>query len=75
VADLRPEALEQEELLIVVQVNGKVRGRITVPADETQERIESAALADERVSAFLGEKKIQRVVHVPRRLVNIVAEG
>jgi leucyl-tRNA synthetase len=70
-----PEALEQEELLIVVQVNGKVRGRITVPADETQERIESAALADERVSAFLGEKKIQRVVHVPRRLVNIVAEG
>jgi leucyl-tRNA synthetase len=70
-----PEALEQEELLIVVQVNGKVRGKITVPADVTQERIERAALADERVSAFLGEKKIQRLVHVPRRLVNIVVEG
>jgi len=69
------EALEQEELLIVVQVNGKVRGKITVPADVTQERIERAALADERVSAFLGEKKIQRLVHVPRRLLNIVVEG
>ena len=69
------EALEEEQLLIVVQVNGKVRGKITVPADVTQERIERAALADERVSAFLGEKKIQRLVHVPRRLLNIVVEG
>ena len=69
------EALEEEQLLIVVQVNGKMRGKITVPADVTQERIERAALADERVSAFLGEKKIQRLVHVPRRLLNIVVEG
>ena len=69
------DALEEEQLLIVVQVNGKVRGKITVPADVTQERIERAALADERVSAFLGEKKIQRLVHVPRRLLNIVVEG
>ena len=58
-----------------MQVNGKVRGKITVPADVTQERIERVALADERVSAFLGERKIQRLVHVPRRLLNIVVEG
>jgi leucyl-tRNA synthetase len=69
------EALEEEQLLIVVQVNGKVRGRITVPADVTRERIESVAMADERVRSFLDGKKIQRLVYVPLRLVNIVTEG
>ena len=69
------EALEEERLLIVVQVNGKVRGKITVPADVTQERIETEALADPRVSSFLDGKKVRKVVHVPGRLVNIVAEG
>jgi leucyl-tRNA synthetase len=69
-----PQALEQEELLIVVQVNGKVRGKITVPAEVAQEQIERVALADERVNAFLDGKKIRRLVHVPRRLVNIVTE-
>jgi leucyl-tRNA synthetase len=68
-------ALEEEKLLIVVQVNGKVRGKITVPADVTQERIQADALADPKVIDFLGGKKVQRVVYVPRRLVNIVVEG
>jgi leucyl-tRNA synthetase len=70
-----PQALEQDELLIVVQVNGKVRGKITVPATANSQHIESAALADERVTAFLNGKKVRRLVHVPRRLVNIVVEG
>ncbi|HUF43445.1 MAG TPA: leucine--tRNA ligase [Verrucomicrobiae bacterium] len=69
------EALEEEKLLIVVQVNGKVRGRVTVPADATQERVQTDALADPRVVDFLGGKRIRRVVYVPRRLVNIVVEG
>jgi leucyl-tRNA synthetase len=68
-------ALEEEKLLIVVQVNGKVRGKITVPADVTQERIQSEALSDDKVVGFLEGKKVQRVVYVPRRLVNIVLEG
>ena len=67
--------LEEEKLLIVVQVNGKVRGKITVAADVTQQEIETNALADPRVIAFLGGKNVRRVVYVPRRLVNIVAEG
>jgi leucyl-tRNA synthetase len=70
-----PEALEEESLLIVVQVNGKVRGKITVPADVTQERIQSEALADSRVAGFLDGKRVRRVVYVPRRLLNIVVEG
>jgi leucyl-tRNA synthetase len=69
------DALEEEELLIVVQVNGKVRGKITVPADASQEQIEALALADPKVVGFLDGKKVQRVVYVPRRLVNIVVEG
>jgi leucyl-tRNA synthetase len=68
------EALEEEKLLIVVQVNGKVRGKITVPADVTQERIESEALADPKVVGFLNGQKVRRTIYVPRRLVNIVAE-
>jgi leucyl-tRNA synthetase len=69
------EALASDELLIVVQVNGKVRGKITVGADADREQVESLALADERVTAFLGNKKIRRLVYVPRRLVNIVLEA
>ena len=69
------EALEEEKLLIVVQVNGKVRGKITVAADVTRERIETDALSDPKVAGLLDGKKVRRVVYVPRRLVNIVVEG
>jgi leucyl-tRNA synthetase len=68
-------ALEQEKLLIVVQVNGKVRGKITVSADSSGDSIEDAALADPKVKAFLAGKEILRVVQVPRRLVNVVLKG
>ena len=69
------EALEEEQLLIVVQVNGKVRGRITVAVELDLKEIESEALKDQRVRGFLDGKKVQKVIHVPRRLVNIVVEG
>ena len=69
------EALEEEQLLIVVQVNGKVRGKITVAAEVDPKEIESEALQDQKVKSFLDGKKIQKVIHVPRRLVNIVLEG
>jgi len=69
------EALEEVRWLIVVQVDGRVRGRITVPADASNEFIEAEALADPKVKGFLHGKEIQRVIQVPRRLVNIVLEG
>jgi leucyl-tRNA synthetase len=69
------KALEEEELLIVVQVNGKVRGKITVPADIEQRQIESEALNDQKVRSFVDGKTVRKVVYVPRRLVNIVVEG
>jgi leucyl-tRNA synthetase len=70
-----PQALEEEQLLIVIQVNGKVRGKMTVPVDIEQSELEVDALADARVRAFIDGKKVQRIVYVPRRLVNIVLEG
>jgi leucyl-tRNA synthetase len=69
------DALAEEEFLIVVQVNGKIRGKITVPAEVTQEYIEKNALADPKVIGFIDGRAVRRVVYVPRRLVNIVVEG
>ena len=68
----RPEALEVDIRLIVLQVNGKVRSRIEVPACFSQEEIEAVALKDERVQLFVGEKPIIKVIVVQNKLVNIV---
>lgn len=68
-----PEALKADDLLIVVQVNGKVRGRVTVPADSSEEAIREAACADETVQKFLEGKTVRKVIYVKGRLVNIVA--
>ncbi|MHC4952756.1 MAG: leucine--tRNA ligase [Planctomycetota bacterium] len=65
--------LKDDEVEIVVQVLGKVRGRITVAADASNEAIEEAARADERIAAMLGGKTVRKVIVVPGRLVNFVA--
>jgi len=66
-------ALVAETLLIVVQVNGKVRGKVTVPVDADKEAVEVAALADPNVARFLEGKTLRKVIVVPGRLVNVVA--
>ncbi len=66
------EAAADEELLIVVQVNGKLRGRITVPVDAAEETVKSAALADERVAPYLEGKTPRKVIYVPGKLLNVV---
>jgi len=65
-------ALTAETLLIVVQVNGKVRGKVTVPADADKGAIEAAALADANVARFTEGKNVRKVIVVPGRLVNVV---
>ncbi len=67
-----PSALQQDEIELVVQVNGKLRGRVAVPAGATQAQIEQIALADENVSRFTEGRQIRKVIVVPGRLVNIV---
>ncbi len=65
-------ALEQDTIELVVQVNGKLRGRVQVAADATRDAIEAVALADENVQRFVDGKEIRKVVVVPGRLVNVV---
>jgi leucyl-tRNA synthetase len=67
-----PEAAKAEEILIVVQVNGKVRSRITVLADATDEEIKQTALADQRVQQYIQGKELRKVIVVPKKLVNVV---
>ncbi len=65
-------ALQQDELELVVQVNGKLRGKVTVNADMDNPQIETTALADPNVSRFIEGKTIKKIIIVPGRLVNIV---
>ncbi|MEI6305841.1 MAG: class I tRNA ligase family protein, partial [Deltaproteobacteria bacterium] len=66
------EAVVDEELLVVVQVNGKLRSRITVPAGTDEESVNSMALTDVKVLPFLEGKQVRKVISVPGKLVNIV---
>ncbi|WP_017444584.1 leucine--tRNA ligase [Gayadomonas joobiniege] len=66
-------ALVEDEKLIVVQVNGKVRSKITVAADAAQADVQTFALADENVARFIDGKTVRKVIYVPGKLLNIVA--
>jgi leucyl-tRNA synthetase len=69
------EALLLESTIeLPVQVNSKVRARITVPADASQDDILAAALAQEKVSAAIGEKTVVKKILIPGRLVNLVVK-
>lgn len=68
------EALKVDNVEIVLQVNGKVRGRLTVPAEVTKEELEKIAMADANVQAHIGDATVRKIICVPGRLVNIVAK-
>jgi len=68
----REEAIEREEALIVLQVNGKLRSRITAAVDAADEEVQRMALADESVQKFVQGRPIRKVVVVKNKLVNIV---
>jgi len=65
-------ALEQDSVEIVVQVNGKLRARIAVPADADRDEVAAVALADRNVQRFVADKEIRKTIVVPGRLVNLV---
>jgi len=70
--DYHEAALARDEWVIVVQVNGKLRSRLTVEAGTAKAAIESLALADDRARKFIGDKPVRKVIVVPGKLVNIV---
>ncbi|MGI0117839.1 leucine--tRNA ligase [Zooshikella sp. RANM57] len=67
------DALAADSVLIVAQVNGKVRAKLTVPADADKETVESIAMTNENVQKFLIDKTVRKVIVVPNKLINIVA--
>ena len=67
-----PEAAREEELTIVVQVNGKLRSRIQVPSGTPAQEVERMALADDKVQKFTAGKTVRKVIVVPGKLVNVV---
>jgi len=64
----------EEKITIVIQVNGKVRSRILIDADETDEKIKKLALNNEKIKQFTGNKDIVKEIYVPKKLVNIVVK-
>jgi leucyl-tRNA synthetase len=67
-----PALLVENEIEIPVQVNGKLRDKVVVAADATQQQLEAAALASEKVKPFTEGKTIRKIIVVPKKLVNIV---
>jgi leucyl-tRNA synthetase len=66
------QALERESIELVVQVNGKLRARIQVPADADEAQVRTAALGDDNVQRFIESKPVRKFIYVRGRLVNVV---
>jgi len=67
-----PALLQQEEIEMPVQINGKVRVRISVPADASDDEVRQKALTDSKVIYYLKDKSPRKVIVVPKRMINIV---
>jgi leucyl-tRNA synthetase len=68
-------ALKQDNLEIVVQVNGKLRGRVSVPVQAADDKVREIAMADEAVARYVAGKEVKKVIVVKGKLVNIVVAG
>jgi len=68
------ELAKDEEITLVVQINGKLRDRISVPASITEADAKQVALEREKIKAYLGGKNIVNIIYVPGRLVNMVVK-
>jgi len=66
------DALQAEEVQIIVQVNGKLRARLQMSVSASRDEIEAAALADDNVRRFVGDKPLRKIIVVPGKLVNVV---
>ena len=66
--------LADETLQLAVQVNGKVRGRVTSPAEASEDDTIAAVLADERIASVIAGKRVVKKIVVPGRLVNLVVK-
>ncbi len=70
--DFDPESVKENEITLVVQINGKVRSRLQVAADSNENFVKEKSLADEKVQKFIGDKTIRKIIVVKNKLINIV---
>jgi leucyl-tRNA synthetase len=70
-----PSARRRQEVTVVLQVDGKVRSRLTVEIDAAEDRVQALTLADEKIRPWLQGRTVERVVVVPNRLVNVVTRS
>jgi len=70
--DIDEEAVKEEAIELAVQVNGKVKHKIIVPVDVTEEKAKEIALDIEEIKKLFGDRLPKKVIYVPGRLVNIV---
>jgi leucyl-tRNA synthetase len=68
-----PEAVTVDTVTVVVQVGGKVRGRLDIPVGASEDAVRALALADENVTRHLGGKPPRKVIYVPGKVLNLVA--
>jgi len=68
------ELAAEDSITLVVQINGKVRDRLEIPAGTSKEETEKSALATPKIQSYLDGKQIRKVIVVPERLVNIVSD-
>jgi len=66
------ELTREEEFILIIQINGKVRDKVKLPTSATEEEVIRLALSRERVKLYLNEKKVLRTIYVPHKLVNLV---
>ena len=70
-----PQLAKEDGAEVILQVNGKVRSRLTVAFGTTREELEQLAMADEKVQFFIGGKPVVKMIVVPDKLVNVVVKG
>lgn len=69
-----PEMLKEEEMIIVIQINGKVRSKIVLPVTTPEEEIKNKVMNNERIKKFISNKEIVKTIYVPNRLINLVCK-
>ena len=69
------EMVKEEEVELVIQVNGKLRGKLMIPCDLPDEEVKARALGDQKISEVIGQKQVKKVIVIKGRLVNIVIGG
>jgi len=66
------EAIKEDSIFIVIEINGKVRARMEVPASISEEKVKEMALEHERIKQLLSGKKVKKIIWVPKKIINIV---